>query len=130
MTDTTEAIDPTVPDKPVVGTASTIPAIVKSVGAAALIIAGAMPTLVGLLGRHNVTEIAAYVAANSLAPVIGALTLLATVGARIWEGIKKDANLARVLRLPTVPNSVGYVKGDPGTPVAPGSTILVPPPGK
>ena len=109
---------PTVPDAPITTDASPALNIAQSVGAAILLVAGAVPALVAVLGTHDVIKIVAYVSGAGFAPALGALTVIATAGYRIFSGWKRHTNMVKLLRLPGVPNAVGFVKGDPGTPGA------------
>lgn len=115
MTDT-PALDPTSPDKPIVVSASTFPAAAQSIVAAIVIIMGAMPAFIAVLGTHDVTKMVAYAGSSAFVPVLGAVGVVVAIGTRAWQALKTHANVIKLLRLPSTPNSVGFVKGDPGTP--------------
>jgi hypothetical protein len=131
MTDSTDATfvtaaaDPTVSDKPITTSASAVPVIAQSLLAALMIVLGALPGLEAVLGTHNLIQIVEYVSGSAFIPVIGAATVLATIAWRAVQGWKGHEDKVTLLRI--VPNAVGYVLGDPGTPSAPGGTILVAP---
>ena len=96
------------PDTPIVINASPVTDQAAAASRDVLLVVAALPTLIAVLGTHDVQQIVTYVSGAGFAPVLG---ILVTAGVMIWRQIvtrRHKANL--VTAAEAAPNSVAIIK--------------------
>ena len=77
-------IDPSIPDKPVIGPATPVSVMSATGVRDTVLVLSALPTLIAVLGTHNVTQITAYLTGQEFAPALGVIFTAGIIGWRQW----------------------------------------------